>query len=195
MEEKKGLRINISIVLLFIAIIVIIGLAYGLFKLYNEKNTESAKVSQLQTQVSDMNGTISGLQEQINNISKNTNSDKSISQNSNTVSNEKNNTSKNTKNENKIILDGMYVIEASDVGFKFDKNGNVTIIGCTEEQEGTYSTISENEIEIKLTKETTFDVETGESTSISINSTEKIKVIDDNTILVNNEKLSKITNN
>ena len=197
MEEKKAVKISLSTLFLILAVIVIIIMAVFIIKLNSEKSAEVEKSIQLQAQVNGLNGTVDNLQGKIDSISKTinyNNSNNANIQNSNTSLNVKTNTEVTKKNENKILLEGTYAFEASDVGYQFDKKGNVSIFGNVDEQKGTYTTVRENEIEVVLTVETVWNDETGESTSTPINRTEKIKVIDENTLLVNNEKLMKFEN-
>lgn len=69
MEEKKVTKISLSTFFLILAIIVIIVIGIFMLKLYNEKTEETKKSSELQTQVNNLNGTVSDLQEKIDNIS------------------------------------------------------------------------------------------------------------------------------
>ena len=190
MKEKKATKI---ILLLFFLMLVILGIF--IYKLYIENFINTEKLTELRDGVNNLNE----LQKN-NNISSNTDvvdsDNKSIE--NNIISNVTNNIP--TKDTNKVILEGDYVLENSDIGYKFYKNGNVTILGNVSEIKGTYVTSGENEIIITLKEEVVFDIDTGKTTSTSINRTETIKVVDQNTLLLNNadgknQKLVKYTNN
>lgn len=73
------------------------------------------------------------------------------------------------------------------------KNGNVSIFGNVDEQIGTYKTVGKNEIEIHLTVEKHYDDDSN-VTSTPINVTERIKVINENTISINGVEIHKWEN-
>ena len=66
MEEKKVTKISLSTFFLILAIIVIVIMAIFMYKFYNEKIEANEKTAELQTQVSNLNGTVSNLQGKIN---------------------------------------------------------------------------------------------------------------------------------
>lgn len=86
MDEKKAIKISLSTFFLILAIIVIIVMCIFMFKLYNEKTEETKKSSELQTQVNNLNETISDLQGKIDNISETINSNNST-ENTSTANN------------------------------------------------------------------------------------------------------------
>lgn len=69
MEEKKTIKISISTFFLILAVIVIIAMGIFSIKMYNEKTVATEKSAELQTQVNELTGTVSGLQGKINSIS------------------------------------------------------------------------------------------------------------------------------
>ena len=69
MEEKNDTKISLSTFFLIIAIIVIIIMAYFIYKFYNEKTIETEKVSNLNNQVSSLESTVNQLQGKIDTIS------------------------------------------------------------------------------------------------------------------------------
>ena len=90
MEEKKSLKISLSTFLLLIAILVIIVMAYFMYKLNNEKNAEIQKVTKLNNQVSSLESTTKNLQGKIDNVSNIVNNDANIKEkkNTDTITNE-----------------------------------------------------------------------------------------------------------
>ncbi len=74
MEENKVKRISLSTFLLIIAIIVIIIMAYFLYKINNERIVKTEEVISLQNEVSNLESKVNSLNEKINNNS-NTNND------------------------------------------------------------------------------------------------------------------------
>lgn len=66
MSEKGSKKISVSTILLIIAIIIIGVMGYFIYKLYNEKDAETARANELQEQVNNLNGTINDLQGKIN---------------------------------------------------------------------------------------------------------------------------------
>ena len=174
MEEKKVAKIRLSTaILVFIIIVLIVALVityyFGFVK--KDENTETK-------------------QENLSNASNSISNDSEIAE-----ENDNKQESNNTNTESQIILEGGFAFEAGDAYYEFDKQGNVSISGNVNEEKGTYKTIGTDEIEIHLTTEKTFNIETGESTTTSINKTEKIKVIDENTLLVDNYKLIRLEDN
>ncbi len=69
MEEKKSIKIRLSTFFLMLAIIVIVIMAYFLYKLNNEKIAETEKVSALNSQVSNFENKVESLQGTIDNVS------------------------------------------------------------------------------------------------------------------------------
>ena len=78
MEEKNVTKISLSTFLLIIAIIAIIIMGVFIYNLNNEKTTEIQKISELQSQVNSLNGTINNLQEELSTISENIPSKSSV---------------------------------------------------------------------------------------------------------------------
>ena len=95
MEEKNVTKISLSTFFLILAIIAIIVMGVYIYKLKIDKKSEIQKSTDLQTQVSDSNGTVSELQEKTNSISETINtSNVNTSIEKNNESNEKVNTFK-----------------------------------------------------------------------------------------------------
>ena len=69
MEEKNSTKISLSAFFLLLAIIAIVVMGIFIYKLNNDKTAEIQKSTELQSQVSILNGTVSELQGKINNIS------------------------------------------------------------------------------------------------------------------------------
>lgn len=66
--ENETKKISLSTFLLILAVIIIAIMGVFIFKLNNEKNIETQKTTELQTQVNNLSGTVSNLQEKINTI-------------------------------------------------------------------------------------------------------------------------------
>ena len=97
MENKKKFKISLSTILLLLALIVIICMGCLIFKLYNDKNIETNKVSELNTKISNLETSINTLS---NNVSTNSNE---------ALSNFSTNTTENTTvSKEKIDLDSTY---------------------------------------------------------------------------------------
>lgn len=68
MEEKKVTKISLSTFFLILAVIIIIAMGTFIYKLNDDKNTEIQKSAELQSQVNNLNGTVSELQEKANKL-------------------------------------------------------------------------------------------------------------------------------
>ena len=73
MEEKKTVKKKLPIVFLILAILVIMAMGYFICKLYQEKETANAKAGELTQQVSELEGAVENLQEEIDHFSDTTN--------------------------------------------------------------------------------------------------------------------------
>ena len=95
MKEKNEAKTNVSTILLVVAIIVIIAMGYFVYKLYNEKTTESDKVSKLNSKISELE-----------NVQKNTDdsSEKINDENAQTSSSNTNNTNEYRSNFSKSVV-------------------------------------------------------------------------------------------
>lgn len=69
MEEKKVTKISLSTFLLMLAIIAIIVMGIFIYKINNDKTTKINEAIKLQSQVNNLNVTVSELQEKINKVS------------------------------------------------------------------------------------------------------------------------------
>jgi len=76
MEEKKSVKISLSTVLLFVAILVIAFMAYYI---YTEKTNYNKQIADLEANTANMQYTIDNLQGKIDNISNTINSNSSTS--------------------------------------------------------------------------------------------------------------------
>lgn len=81
MEEKKVIKIRLSMFFLILAIIVIIVMAVFLYKFYNEKTEANEKSTELQTQLTNLNETVSNLQVKLDSLSNTINSNSSTENN------------------------------------------------------------------------------------------------------------------
>lgn len=162
MSEKKS---NFSTFLLILLIVLILIMGYFMYNLYTTNQIETDKINNLNNELSNLQNTINDLKESIDK-----NKDK-----------DNNNENDNLKD---IILEGSYVIDASDVGYEFSSNSNVKYSSNLVELKGTYTTVEENEIEIRFTEKTVWDDMTNESTTTKINTTEKVVVVNKNTLTV-----------
>ena len=90
MEEKKVTKISLSTFLLILSIIVIIVMAYFIYKLNNDKQLANNKVTELNKQVSGLESTVNNLQGTISDISNtiNNSTETKTDSNSNTQANE-----------------------------------------------------------------------------------------------------------
>ena len=87
MEEKKVTKISLSTFFLILSVIVIIVMAYFIYRISNEKTVEKEKVANLNNEVSSLQNTVNNLNEKINNVSNIVNSsDESNKANINTTS-------------------------------------------------------------------------------------------------------------
>lgn len=91
-----------------------------------------------------------------------------------------------------IILNGIYIIDASDVKYEFESNGNVTYSTNKSEFIGNYTTIGENKLEIHFTKQYIWDDITLTQDINNIDKIEKISVIDENTLNIEFEENNEI---
>ena len=98
MEEKKVVKIGLSTLFLILAIIIIVIMTVFMYKFYNEKIEASEKTAELQTQVSNLNKTVSSLQEKVDEI----NSDKSNTTNIDDKYNDNKNSSSQLTTEETI---------------------------------------------------------------------------------------------
>ena len=101
MEENKSVKISLSTVLLFIAILVIIVMDYYI---YTEKTNYNRQIADLEANTANMQDTIDELQGKIDSISNTINSDK-ISNNENTTNN-----SGNVENNTITLKTGEYTV-------------------------------------------------------------------------------------
>lgn len=171
MEEKQTLKISLSTFCLIIALIAIIVMGYFTYKLYNKKQTSINEINELNNQVSNLEETIKGLQEELETVS------------NETSHTEKNNSTSTNNTYKQIIIDGIYAIERSDILYRFSANGDVTYGTNLSESKGTYTTVGENEFEVTFVEETIWDDETFEPTTRKINEKIKFKYIDENKII------------
>ncbi len=94
MEEKKVTKISLSTVLLILSIIVIIVMAYFIYKLNNDKQLANNKVTELNKQVSGLESTVNNLQGTISDISN------TITQSNSNTETKNNSSAETTSNSN-----------------------------------------------------------------------------------------------
>lgn len=95
-----------------------------------------------------------------------------------------------------IVLEGVYAIEASDVGYEFYSDGTVEFSTNMTLSKGTYTTVGEGELEIVFTERIIWDEElSGKTTTEEINEIEKVKVIDENKLIVESEYNGEVYSN
>lgn len=97
MNEKTTKKISLSKFFLILALIVIIVMVFFMYKIYNDKNIEIKKATELQSRINDLNKTMNEYQEKINSISETTNSNNNQANLSNETSTS--NTTNNVKYE------------------------------------------------------------------------------------------------
>ena len=126
MEEKKAIKISLSTFLLILAIIAIVVMGIFIYKLNNEKTTEIQKSTGLQTQVNSLNGTVSNLQEKINNNSKV--AENEIVEEKQDTKNDEIKTDTKVNNTNSLILfDGSKSINSGEKNYTLSCQGNAGI--------------------------------------------------------------------
>lgn len=74
MEEKNVIKVSVSSLLLFIAVVIIVIMGIFIFKLNKENDIETQKANELKTQVGILNNTVDNLQGKLNTISETVNS-------------------------------------------------------------------------------------------------------------------------
>lgn len=124
MEEKNVTKISLSTFFLILAIIVIIVMGIFIYKLNNDKTAEIQKSTKLQSQINNLNRTISDLQGKINSISE------TINSSGNATNSEKSNNTNVTSSKNKTL-------EESNVTNNVNKTG---LIGETTYEIGNSAT-------------------------------------------------------
>lgn len=116
MEEKKSLKISLSTLLFFLAIIVIVVMGYFIYKFYNEKTTATEEITNLNNQISSLESTVNRLQETINNVS-------------NTINNSQSNNTETSDNKYTKITDNLEGIDVLYVTNVVNNNNTCTLIG------------------------------------------------------------------
>lgn len=111
MEEKQPIKVNLSTILLIIALIVIAVMGYFIYKFYNDKELATDKVEELNGQVSNLENTIDNLQAKLDNVSNIINSNlNDTSNNTTTTSNDSNSTNTLSEKEALSILEKEFKI-------------------------------------------------------------------------------------
>lgn len=185
MEEKNVTKISLSTFLLIIAIIAIIIMGVFIYNLNNEKTTEIQKISELQSQVNSLNGTINNLQEELSTISENINSNNS---NENTSSDASETINSNSSNENtsstkEYQISGIYYQKdalGDEPNYTFSSNNEVSY-GSLWMCSGTY-TISNNIIKINFTSAVDPDGNKANVTDFGVEKSVELTIIDNNTL-------------
>ena len=126
MEEKKVTKISLSTYLLVIAIFAIVVMGALIYKLNNDKNTETKKSTELQSQVGSLSGTVNTLQNKIDNIS-NIAKNEVVKENPNAKNNEiKSNTQENNGNS-LITFDSSKSTNSNEKNYTLACQGNAGI--------------------------------------------------------------------
>lgn len=87
-----------------------------------------------------------------------------------------------TEKTEQILIDGSFSFGPSDVIYIFSNNGTVTRNSNTDSVEGTYVTIKDKQIELRYTKKTNYNIDTGRATINKINEVETFTYVDNNTL-------------
>ena len=185
MEEKNVTKISLSTFLLIIAIIAIIIMGVFIYNLNNEKTAEIQKISELQSQVNSLNGTINNLQEELSTISENINSNNSNENTSSDASETINNNSsnENTSSTKEYQISGIYYQKdalGDEPNYTFSSNNEVSY-GSLWMCSGTY-TISNNIIKINFTSAVDPDGNKGNVTDFGVEESADLTIIDNNTL-------------
>ncbi len=186
MEEKNVTKISLSTFLLIIAIIAIIVMGVFIYKLNNEKTAEIQKSTELQSQLNNLNGTVSDLQRKINNISETINTDTSALQ--------KNTLSDNIQKDNNTLFSIQGTYSVDDVNHEYNHgcdyifSGNKVTLQTLDTKEGTFQ-VEGNKISITFNK--FFDPEGNEMKSNT--EKEELTILDENTLTHTNSSTGYIT--
>lgn len=185
MEEKNVTKISLSTFLLIIAIIAIIIMGVFIYNLNNEKTAEIQKISELQSQVNSLNGTINNLQEELSTISENINSNNSNENTSSDASETINNNSsnENTSSTKEYQISGIYYQKdalGDEPNYTFSSNNEVSY-GSLWMCSGTY-TISNNIIKINFTSAVDPDGNKANVTDFGVEESAELTIIDNNTL-------------
>ena len=186
MEEKNVTKISLSTFLLIIAIIAIIVMGVFIYKLNNEKTAEIQKSTELQSQLNNLNGTVSDLQGKINNISETINTDTSALQ--------KNTLSDNIQKDNNTLFSIQGTYSVDDVNHEYNHgcdyifSGNKVTLQTLDTKEGTFQ-VEGNKISITFNK--FFDPEGNEMKSNT--EKEELTILDENTLTHTNSSTGYIT--
>lgn len=185
MEEKNVTKISLSTFLLIIAIIAIIIMGVFIYNLNKEKTAEIQKISELQSQVNSLNGTINNLQEELSTISENINSNNSNENTSSDASETINNNSsnENTSSTKEYQISGIYYQKdalGDEPNYTFSSNNEVSY-GSLWMCSGTY-TISNNIIKINFTSAVDPDGNKANVTDFGVEESAELTIIDNNTL-------------
>ena len=186
MEEKNVTKISLSTFLLIIAIIAIIVMGVFIYKLNNDKTAEIQKSTELQSQLNNLNGTVSDLQRKINNISETINTDTSALQ--------KNTLSDNIQKDNNTLFSIQGTYSVDDVNHEYNHgcdyifSGNKVTLQTLDTKEGTFQ-VEGNKISITFNK--FFDPEGNEMKSNT--EKEELTILDENTLTHTNSSTGYIT--
>ena len=87
-----------------------------------------------------------------------------------------------TEKTEQILIDGSFSFGPSDVIYIFSNNGTVTRNSNTDSVEGKYVTIKDKQIELRYTKKTNYNIDTGRAPINKINEVETFTYVDNNTL-------------
>ena len=118
MNEKKTITISVTSLFLVIAILVIIGMGYFMYNMYQEKQIAFEEVNQLNSELSTVKNTIDNLQNTLTSTSENTTTENLPSNNSDsttqtTTPKNPSNTTQNIEQECRTILEKFLPIYGS----------------------------------------------------------------------------------
>lgn len=178
---RKVAKISLSTFFLILAIIVVIVMGIFIYKLYNEKIIETEKSAELQTQVNNLDGTVSDLQDKISSISDTIKSNSSDDNTNKTGDSTKDTT---TNNSIKYQITGTYNPKSEGQTdaptYIFSANNKVTYASnwsCS----GTY-TINNIIIKINFTNAMDPDGNKANIKDFGVNEYVELTIIDNNTL-------------
>ena len=116
-EKKRGIKISLSTFFLILTIIVIVVMAFFMYKIYNDKEIANSKVVELRSQTNNLQATINSLQNKIESISNTINSNEENITNL-TVENN------NNKEEEKVNIISSHNISGDWIPISATENGN-----------------------------------------------------------------------
>ncbi len=182
------MKTKIFVSILIIAIIVIAVMGALLYKLNNEKAEKEKKVTELQTQVEELNKTVNTLQGKLDSISDIVDS-KDSSKSSSKKSD--NNAENEDDKKDELVLDGHYSVPESDSGWDFTKDGKVASNSNSTILVGTYKFKDKNTVVASYTKNIHWNDITNQKEVNTISLSDTFYVDDDKNVSIINQDGSK----